>query len=76
MKFSRVEMTHSILLRSRDFLNRQSIIKKTVTGEVLLYIFLNKLDTKIGVVNTLDLVTDTANEFVRLPRVVDEFTRG
>ena len=70
------KVNYCILLRRRHLLNSEGIVEKTVAGEVLLDVLLDELDTKIRVVNTLDLVADTTNEFVGLPRVVDEFTRS
>lgn len=70
------KVNYCILLRRRHLLNSEGIVEKTVAGEVLLDVLLDELDTKIRVVNTFDLVADTTNEFVGLPRVVDEFTRG
>lgn len=70
------EGTHCILLRRCDLLNSEGVVEKTVAGEVLLDVLLDELDTKIGVVNALDLVTDTTDEFVGLSGVVDEFTRS
>jgi len=55
---SRVE-THCVLLRGGHLLDGKGIIEQAMTGEVLVNILLDKLDTEIRVVDALDLVADT-----------------
>lgn len=52
---------YSIFLRSGDLLNGKSIVEQAVAREVLANVFLDEFNTEIGVVDTLDLVTDTRN---------------
>lgn len=53
--------THRVLLCRGDLLNSKSVVEQAVAGEVLAHVFLDKLDTEIGVVDALDLVTDTGD---------------
>ena len=50
-----------ILLRGGDLLNSESVVEERVAREVLRYVLLHKLDTEIGVVHTLNFVSNTAN---------------
>ena len=50
-----------ILLGGGDFLDRKSVVEQRVAGEVLANVVLDELDAQIGVVNALNLVTDTAD---------------
>ena len=52
-------IAHRILLRGSHLLNSEGVVEQAMAGEVLADVFLDKLDTKIRVVDTLDLVTDT-----------------
>lgn len=63
-----------VLLRGGDLLDGKSVVEQAVAGEVLDDVFLHELDTEIRVVDALDLVADTADKLVGLPRVVDEFS--
>ena len=54
-------VTHCVLFGSRNFLNSEGIVKQAVAWEVLTHILLNKFDSKIGVIDTLDLVTNARN---------------
>jgi len=65
----------SILLGSCH-LHGKSIVKETKAQEVLPYILLDELDTQIRVIHALYLVSDTADEFVRLSRLVNELSRS
>jgi hypothetical protein len=56
-----VHRTYRIFFRRGHRLDRKSIIEKAVAWEVLANIRLDKLDTLIRIVDTLDLVTDTAD---------------
>jgi hypothetical protein len=51
-------VTYRVLFGCGDFLNSEGIVKQTVAREVLTHIFLNKLDTKIRIIDTLDLVAN------------------
>jgi len=53
--------THGIFLRGGDLLDGKRVIEQTVAWEVFMNIFFNKFYTKIGVVDALDLVSNTAN---------------
>jgi hypothetical protein len=53
--------THGIFFRGCNLLDAKRIIEQTVAWEVFVNIFFDKLYTKIGVVNTLDLVSDSTN---------------
>ena len=53
--------THRVLLRRGDLLNSKSVVEQAVAGEILAHVLLDKLDTEIGVVDALDLVTDTGD---------------
>lgn len=53
--------TYRILLCGGNFLNAEGVVQQTVTREVLAYILLDKLDTKIGVVDALDLVANAGD---------------
>ena len=53
--------TYSILLGSRHLFNSKGVVEEAVAGEVLLDVLLDELDTKIGVVDALDLVADTGD---------------
>ena len=48
-----------VLLRRRHLLDCERIVEQTVRGEVLADVLLDELDTKIRVVDALDLVADT-----------------
>jgi hypothetical protein len=50
-----------VFLGGRYRLNSNGIVKKLVGSEVLEHEFLNKLDTKIGIVSRLDSVANTGN---------------
>ena len=50
-----------ILLRRRNLLDRECVVEQAVAGEVLVDVLLHQLDTKVGVVHALDLVTDTTD---------------
>jgi hypothetical protein len=50
-----------ILLGGCDGLNSNGVVEELVGGEVLCHVFLNQLDTEIGVVTRLDFVTNTGN---------------
>ena len=54
-------MTNCIFLGSGNLLNSQSVVEQTVTWEVFSYILLDKFDTKIRVIHTLDFVTNPRN---------------
>lgn len=51
--------THCIFLGSGHFLDGEGIVEQAVAREVFVHVLLDELDTEIGVVNALDLVTDT-----------------
>ena len=55
-----------VLLRGGDLLNSESVIEERVARKVLRYVFLHKLDTEIGVVHALDLVTNTRDCVTKL----------
>ena len=69
-------VTHCILLRRCYLLNSKGVVEETVAGEVLAHIFLDELDTQIGIVHALDLVADTRNKLVLLPALVDKLAGG
>ena len=50
-----------VLLGGGDLLDSKSIVEQRVAGEILVNVVLNKLDTQIRVVDTLDLVSNTAD---------------
>ena len=52
---------HSILLCRRYLLNSKGIIKETMAWEVLADILLDKFYSEIGVVDTLDFVSNTGD---------------
>jgi hypothetical protein len=54
-------MTYSNLLGGGTLLDGESVVEQAVAGEVLAHVLLHELDTEIRVVDTLDLVTDTAD---------------
>ena len=53
--------TYSILLGSGDLLDGEGVVEKAMARAVLAHVLLHELDTEIGVVDTLDLVADTAD---------------
>ena len=53
--------TYGILFGGGDLLDGKSVIEQTVAREVLPDVFLHKLNAQIGVVDTLDLVANTAD---------------
>ena len=56
-----------VLLGCCDALDSQGVVEQLCAGEVLLDVFLNKLDTEIWVVTGLDPVADTGDcEIVRI----------
>jgi hypothetical protein len=54
-------MTYSILLGGGTLLDSESVVEQAVAGEVLAHVLLHELDTEIRVVDTLDLVANTAD---------------
>jgi hypothetical protein len=54
-------VTHSILLGGGHLLDSKSVVEESVAWEVLADVGLDKLDTLIWVIDTLDLVTNTAD---------------
>ena len=50
-----------ILLGGGDLLDGKSIVEQRAAGEILANVVLDELDTQIGVVDALDLVSDTAD---------------
>ena len=50
-----------VLLGGGDLLDGEGVVEERVRGEVLADVLLDELDTKIGVVDALDLVADTAD---------------
>ena len=50
-----------ILLRCCDTLDSEGVVEQLCAGEVLLDVFLDELDTEIGVVAGLDPVADTGD---------------
>jgi len=63
-----------ILLGGGDSLDSKSVVKELVAREVVENVFLNELDSEIGVVSGLDTVSNTGNELVGLAHAVDEVT--
>lgn len=53
--------TYGILLGRGDLLDSESVVKQAVAREVLVNVLLDELDTKIRVVDALDLMTDAAD---------------
>jgi hypothetical protein len=53
-------MTYSILLGGGTLLDSESVVEQAVAGEVFAHVLLHEFDMEIRVVDTLDLVTDTA----------------
>ena len=54
-------ITHGVLLGGGDLLDGKGIVEEAVAGEVLGHVLLDKLHTQIRVVDTLNLVADTAD---------------
>jgi hypothetical protein len=54
-------VTYSILLGGGNLLDGESVVEQAVAREVLAHILLHELNTEIKVVDTLDLVADTAD---------------
>jgi hypothetical protein len=57
--WQRKGVTYSIFLRSSHFLDGESIVEQSMTREVLDNILLDNLNAKIGIVDTLNLVSNT-----------------
>ena len=57
--------THGIFFRGCNLLDSKRVIKQTMAWEVFGNIFFDELYTKIGVVNTLDLVSNSTNYLSR-----------
>ena len=51
--------TYRVLLRGRDLLDGERVVEQAVAREVLADVLLDKLDTQVRVVHTLDLVANT-----------------